>query len=84
MKNYKHIRKEPFLYGFTVKAFFAFVIGLIVGLMSFISGFSFTKLIVFLFFVLILYAVCKFILSNETLINRFLDNKLPKKYSDYE
>lgn len=84
MKNYKNIRKEPFLYGFTVKAFFVFVIGLVIGLLSFINGFSFIKLIVFLCFVFVLYFVCKFILSNSKIINRFMDNKLPKNYSDYE
>lgn len=84
MKNYKNIRKEPYLYGFTVKAFFAFVIGSILGLFSFMTGFSFVKLILVLSWIFLLYAVCKFILSNEVLINRFMDNKLPKNYSDYE
>lgn len=84
MKNYKNIRKEPYLYGFTVKAFFVFVIGTTLGLFSFISGFSFIKLILTIVYVLILYSVCKFVLSNDKLINSFLDNKLPKSYSDYE
>lgn len=84
MINYKNIRKEPFLFGFTVKAFFVFVIGIIIGLISFINGFTAIKAIVFLVFALILYAVCKFVLSNTALINRFMDNKLPKSYTDYE
>lgn len=84
MKNYKNIRSEPYLYGFTISAFFAFVIGSILCLMSFIGGFSLVKFIVVMVLLLVLYAFCKYVLSNKNLINRLMDNKLPKKHSEYE
>jgi len=84
VKNYKNIRRKPYLYGFTVKAFFAFVIGIIIGLFTFSTGFSFGKFGLFLIWSLLLYAVCKYVFSNDNIVNRFLDNKLPTSYSDYE
>jgi hypothetical protein len=84
MKNYKNIRQEPFLFGFNVKPFFVFILGSILGLMSFISGFSFIKLMITVIYILILYAICKYVLSNQKLINKIMDNKLPKEYSEYE
>lgn len=84
MKNYKNIRKKPYLYGFTVKAFLVFVGGLLFSLLSFMSGFTFLKLVVVLLSDFLLLLVCKFVFSNDKIINRFMDNKLPKNYSDYE
>jgi len=84
MKNYKNIRKEPYLYGFTVKAFFVFVFGIVFGLFSFISGFTIAKFIGFIIYGFGLYAICKYILSNTSLLARYFDNNLPKSYSDYE
>jgi hypothetical protein len=84
MKNFKNMRQQPYIYGFSVKGFFFFSIGLIVSLMIFITGFAFTKFILSGLFIIIFYIIGKFLLSNSALLNKLLDNKLPKKYSDYE
>lgn len=84
LNNYKHIRRKVYLYDFDKNAFFVFVISVIVSLLSFLGGFSFFKLIGVGVFLAISFVVCKYVISNERLLNSFLDNKLPKKYSDYE
>ncbi|MFK7102224.1 hypothetical protein V3471_14740 [Flavobacterium oreochromis] len=83
MKNYKKIRQKPYIYGFSVLGFFIFAIGGIIGIASMMAGFSFVKLIVCLFILLTSFSIGK-VVSNEELMNKFLDNKLPNKYSDYE
>lgn len=84
MKNYKNIRQQPYIYGFSVKGFFVFAIGSIISLLLFITGFSFTKFIFSGVLIIVFYIVGKLFLSNSELVNKFMDNKLPKKYSDYE
>ena len=84
MKNYKNMRQQPYIYGFSVRGFFVFAIGSIISLMIFITGFTFTKFIVSGILIIIFYVVGKLFLSNSELLNKFMDNKLPKKYSDYE
>ena len=84
MKNYKNIRQQPYIYGFSVKGFFVFAIGSIISLLLFITGFSITKFVLSGVLIIIFYVIGKLFLSNSELVNKFMDNKLPKKYSDYE
>jgi hypothetical protein len=84
MKNYKNIRQKPYIYGFSVVGFFSFAIGGICALMSFMSGFSFLKIITVIIFIGLLYIFSKYILSNKEFASRIFDNKLPNKYSEYE
>jgi len=84
MKNYKKIRQKPYIYGFSVVGFFTFAIGGIAGLISFMGGISITKVIVVLIFLGVLFLVSKYVISDKERIAKFFDNKLPKKYSEYE
>jgi phosphotransferase system glucose/maltose/N-acetylglucosamine-specific IIC component len=84
MKNYRNIRQEPYLFGFNVKAFFFFVLGSIMALMSFMAGFSFAKMLIVSVLILLLYGFCKYVLSNDKFISKIMDNKLPKQFSEYE
>lgn len=84
MRNYKNIRQQPYIYGFSVQGFFVFAVGTIISLLIFITGFSFIKFIIAAILILIFYGIGKFLLSNSELIQKLFDNKLPKKYSKYE
>ncbi len=84
IKNYKNIRKKAYLYGFDKIPFFVFVASFVVALLTFLGGFSLMKVIFVCTFIGVSYLLCRNIFSNEKLLNSFLDNKLPKKYSDYE
>lgn len=84
MKNYKNIRRKPYIYGFTITGFFTFAIGGICLILSFMNGFTFNKLVIVLILLFILFLISKYILSNPAFISKILDNKLPKKYSEYE
>ncbi len=84
MKNYKKIRQTPYIYGFSIIGFFTFAIGLIIGLLAFMGGFSVLKLILVSIYFVLLFVVSKLVLSNKSFIAKMTDNKLPTKYSEYE
>ena len=84
MKNYKKIRQTPYIYGFSIIGFFVFAVGLIIGLLGFMGGFSGLKLILVTIYIILLFIVSKLVLSNKKFIAKMTDNKLPTKYSEYE
>lgn len=84
IKNYKHFRKEPSIWGMNVKAFMVFIIVVICSLMTLTTGVSITKLIVLLLIIGISYLVCVSLLSNIGLFSSVSDEKLPNKISKYE
>ena len=84
MKNYKKIRQKPYIYGFSIVGFFAFAIGGVCVLLSFMSGFSLAKFIIVGILIMILFLFSKHVLSSPVVLSKIFDNKLPKKYSEYE
>ncbi len=84
MRNYKKIRQEPYIYGFTMVGFMVFTITSIACLLSLIFGFTGLKCIIVLILVGIDYLACKYLISSPKIQSYLFDNKLPKKYSHYE
>lgn len=84
IKNFKHFRKEPSIWGMNVKAFMIFIIITICCLMTMTTGVSVVKLIVILTIVGVSYLFCVSILSKKGLFNALSDEKLPTKISKYE
>ena len=84
IKNYKHFRKEPSIWGMSVKAFMVFIIIVICSLMSLTTGVTIPKLIVILLIIGVSYLICVSLLSNRGLFSSLSDEKLPKKISKYE
>ena len=84
IKNFRHFRKEPTIWGMSVKPFFLFVVVLIASLMTLSSGVTVTKLIGIGFVIGVTYIICVSILSNKGLFSQLSDEKLPKKRSKYE
>lgn len=84
IKNFRHFRKEPTIWGMRVKPFFIFVVILIASLMTLSSGVTITKLIGIGFVVGVAYIICVSILSKKGLFSQLSDEKLPKKSSKYE
>lgn len=84
MKNYKKIRQEPYMYGFTMVGFIAFSITTILSLLTLLMGFSFVRCVISLILIGVSYLVCKYLLSSDKVTAFLFDNKLPKKYSQYE
>lgn len=84
IKNYKHFRKEPSIWGMNVKAFMVFIIIVICSLMSLTTGVTISKLIVILLIIGVSYLICVSLLSNRGLFSSLSDEKLPKKISKYE
>lgn len=84
IKNYKHFRKEPSIWGMNVKAFMVFIIVVICSLMTLTTGVSIPKLIVLLLIIGVSYLVCVSLLSNKGLFSNLSDEKLPNKISKYE
>lgn len=84
MKNYRHIRKNPYIYGFSITGFFVFLIISVLLLISFTLGITLTKFIIILFLIGLTYGICKYVVSDEKLLSKAFDLKLPKKYSQYE
>lgn len=84
IKNYKHFRKEPSIWGMNVKAFMVFIIIVICSLMSLTTGVTIPKLIVILLINGVSYLICVSLLSNRGLFSSLSDEKLPKKISKYE
>jgi hypothetical protein len=84
IKNYKHFRKEPSIWGMNVKAFMVFIIVVICSLMTLTTGVSIPKLIVLLLIIGVSYLVCVSLLSNKGLFSSVSDEKLPNKISKYE
>lgn len=84
IKNYKHFRKEPSIWGMNVKAFMVFIIIVICSLMSLATGVTIPKLIVILLIIGVSYLICVSLLSNRGLFSSLSDEKLPKKISKYE
>jgi hypothetical protein len=84
LKNYKNIRQKPYIYGFSVKGFFFAVGGSILSLLVLITGFNLVKIIIAGLGVLISYLVGRILLTDSEFLNKLIDNKLPKKHSEYE
>ena len=84
IKNFRHFRKEPTIWGMSVKPFLIFVVILIASLMTLSSGVTVTKLIGIGFVVGVTYIICVSILSKKGLFSQLSDEKLPKKSSKYE
>ena len=84
IKNFRHFRKEPMIWGMGVKPFFLFVIILISSLMTLSNGVTLTKLIGIGLIVGITYIVCVSILTKKGLFSQISDEKLPKNISKYE
>lgn len=84
VKNYRHFRKEPSIWGMNVKAFIVFIIIVICSLMTLTTGVSISKLVVLLLIIGISYLVCVSLLSNKGLFASLSDEKLPNKISKYE
>ena len=84
IKNFRHFRKVPTIWGMSVKPFFIFVVILIASLMTLSSGVTVTKLIGIGFVVGVTYIICVSILSKKGLFSQLSDEKLPKKSSKYE
>ena len=84
IKNYKHFRKEPSIWGMNVKAFMVFIIIVICSLMSLTTGVTIPKLIVILLIIGVSYLICVSLLSNRGLFSSLSDEKLPKRISKYE
>ena len=82
--NYKNIRQKPYIYGFSVKGFFFAVGGSIISLLILITGFSLIKIIIAGIGIFISYIVGRVFLTDSELLNKLIDNKLPKKHSEYE
>lgn len=84
MKNYKKIRQEPYIYGFTILGFISFTIMTVLCLLILLIGFSFLNMIICFILIGISYLICRHVLSNDKVNSYLFDNKLPKKYSKYE
>jgi len=84
IKNYKHFRKEPSIWGMNVKAFVVFIIIVICCLMTLTTGVSIPKLVILLTIIGVSYLVCVSLLSNRGLFSSLSNEKLPNKISKYE
>lgn len=81
IRNYKNIRREPQIHGFSPNAFYLFIAALLVSLMVLTTGFSWIKVICILVFNAINLVFTKLIMSNENFIRKFLNEKFPKEIS---
>jgi len=84
MKNYRHIRKKPYIYGFSITGFFVFLTISVGLLISFTLGITLIKFIIIAFVIALSYILCRYVLSDEKLLSKAFDKKLPKRYSTYE
>jgi hypothetical protein len=84
MKNYRKIRQEPYIYGFTMFGFIVFSATSVLCILSLLTGFTGVKCMVIMILIGLSFLICKNVLSNKDLIAKYFDNKLPKKYSKYE
>ena len=64
--------------------FFVFIGGVGCSLLFVLGGFSVLKVLIILLLLGVHYLVCRYVLSNEGIISKLMDDKLPKKYSEYE
>ena len=84
MRNYKKIRQQPYIYGFTAQAFILFTIISVLLLLTLIVKQSITSAILVLIGIGINYLVCRHFLSDATFISKVFDKKLPNIYTKYE
>ncbi|MRM84277.1 hypothetical protein [Riemerella anatipestifer] len=81
IRNYKHIRRKPDIYGFSPNGFYLFSALAIMSLLTLSGGFSFKKLIIILLFNSINLVVTKLIISNDKILRKILDEKFPTEIS---
>ena len=84
MRNYKKIRQQPYIYGFTLIAFLLFIIIGVGAILTLLMGFSLLKCIVIVILIGINFLFCRHVLSSDKVQEMIFDKKLPKKYSIYE
>lgn len=84
IKNFKGYRKKPLIYGMNTLGFFIFIAIALVCLLSFLGGFSLTKIIVVAIIIGISYLIAVALSSNDKIIHFLFDDKLPTKRSDDE
>lgn len=84
IKNFKGYRKKPLIYGMNTLGFFIFIAISLVSLLSFLGGFSLTKIIVVAIVIGISYLIAVALSSNDKIIHFLFDDKLPTKHSDDE
>ena len=82
IKNYKHIRRKPMLFGFSLTSFMIFAFISLGGLFTFVDGFSSTKLIIVAIVIVLAFIVCRYFLGENSLLNKFLHQKFPNEIND--
>lgn len=82
IRNYKNLRSQPYIYGFSPTGFYVFVgIGLLT-LFSFTTGFSIIKIIIVAGINLISFIYTKYFMNDNALTKYLLNDKFPKEISD--
>lgn len=84
IRNFKGYRKSPLIYGMNTLGFFVFVAISLVSLLTFLGGFTLTKVIVVAVVIGVSYLIAVTLSSNDTIIHFLFDDKLPSKHSDDE
>lgn len=82
IRNYKNIRRKPYVYGFTVNGFLIFIGIAVCALFAFATGFTINKIIIVAVVISLDYIVCKLIISNPTMLDRLFNEKFPKEITD--
>ncbi len=84
MRNYKKIRQKPYIYGFSLVGFFAFLAITVLLMLILLSGFSLIKYLIVFILIGLNYLFCRHVLSSEKVQQKIFDKNLPKNYSIYE
>lgn len=84
IKSFKGYRKTPTIYGMNTLGFFIFLTIALLGLLSFLGGFTLRKIIIVAIVIGIAYLVSVTLSSNDKINHWLFDDKLPKKYSEDE
>lgn len=82
IRNYKNIRRKPQIWGFTPTGFYIFIAVASITLFSFAISFSFMQLIVVLIINVMSLIATRLLISNEQLVQKFLNEKFPSEISD--
>ena len=83
IRNYKNIRMQPLIFGFTFQSAIIFVIIALFSLFSFATGFTLNKVIVIGIINLISFLVCKYILGEVNVFDNLFNQKFPNELNDF-
>lgn len=82
LRNYKHIRKKPQIWGFSLNSFYCFLGIVCISVFYLASDFTWKKLIIALVFDGVGLIITKLVVGNEKFERYFFDQKFPEEISD--